>query len=142
VLDELRAGRARCVAKRGHAFGRIHRDDIARAVLAAIGSARPGAVRIFNLADDEPAESAAVLAHAAGLLGLPPPLPVPFAAAVATMSPMARSFWADNRKVASAATQAALGIGWRYPSYREGLAGILAEERGQGLAEERQIRLP
>ncbi len=142
VLDELRAGRARCIAKPGHAFGRIHRDDIARAVLAAAGSAQPGGVRTFNLADDEPAESAVVLAHAAGLLGLPPPRPVPFAEAVASMSPMARSFWAENRKVASRATQEALGIGWRYPSYREGLAAILAEERGEGLPEQGEIRRP
>ena len=142
VLDELRAGRVRCVAKPGHAFGRIHRDDIARAVLAATASAQPGQVRVFNLADDEPAESATVLAHAAGLLGLPPLLPVPFAEAEATMSPMARSFWAENRKVASRATQAALGIGWRYPSYREGLAAILAEECGEGLAQQGEIRLP
>ncbi len=130
AFDDLRAGRARRIAKPGHAFGRIHRDDIVRAVLAAID--RPGhGVRVLNLADDTPAESAAVVAHAARLLGVPVPPAVPFAEAAASMSPMALSFWADNRKVASRATQAALGIAWRYPSYREGLDAILAEERGQ-----------
>jgi hypothetical protein len=59
---------------------------------------------------------------------------VDFASAVATMSPMARSFWAENRKVSSRATRAMLGLDWRYPSYREGLAAILAEERGEGRA--------
>ncbi len=57
-----------------------------------------------------------------------PPLAVPFAEAEAAMSPMARSFWSESRKVSNRATKAALGIAWRYPSYREGLAAILAEE--------------
>jgi hypothetical protein len=68
------------------------------------------------------------VAEAARLLGLPLPPEVPFAQAVATMSPMARSFWAENRKVSSAVTKAALKIAWRYPSYREGLAATLAAE--------------
>jgi hypothetical protein len=59
---------------------------------------------------------------------------VPFAEAWARMSPMARSFWAENRKVSSRKTQAALGIAWRYPSYREGLPAILAEQRAEGSA--------
>ncbi|MEJ1979196.1 MAG: hypothetical protein WDN49_26845 [Acetobacteraceae bacterium] len=87
---------------------------------------------MLNLADDEPAESAAVIAEAARLLGLPPLPLVPFAQAAAGMSAMARSFWADNRKVASRITQQRLGRAWRYPTYREGLRAILAEERQQG----------
>lgn len=130
---ELRAGTARRVARPGHAFSRIHRDDIARAVLAAIGQDLPPAVRVLHLVDDEPAENAAVIAHAAALLGLPPPPAIPFEEARAHMSPMALSFWAENRRVANAATKAALGIAWLYPSYREGLAAILAEERREGL---------
>ena len=131
VLDDVRAGTARRIVKPGHAFGRIHRDDIAGGILAAMAQGRPPGTRVLNFADNEPAESAAVVAYAAALLGRKPPPAVPFAEAVATMSPMARSFWAENRKVASAATQAALGRRWRYPSYREGLAAILAEERGE-----------
>ncbi len=50
------------------------------------------------------------------------------------MSPMARSFWAENRKVSSRATQEQLGLTWLYPTYREGLRAILREERGKGLA--------
>src|SRR5438067_850288 len=81
----------------GHAFGRIHRDDIARAVLAAMGQADclPAGARVLNLSDDLPAESALVIAEAATLLGLPAPPAVPFAEAEAAMSPMARSFWAE-----------------------------------------------
>jgi nucleoside-diphosphate-sugar epimerase len=134
-FDDLRAGTARRVVKPGHSFSRIHRDDIAQAVHAAIGQALPPGVRVLHLVDDEPAESATVTAHAASLLGIPAPQATPFEQARATMSPMALSFWAENRRVANAATKAALGIAWRYPSYREGLEAILAEERREGLAE-------
>ena len=118
--------------KPGHQFGRIHRDDIAQAVVAAMRQDPPPARRVFNLADDVSAESALVVEEAASLLGAPEPPAVAFADAEATMSPMARSFWAENRQVASAKTKAMLGIAWLYPSYREGLRAILAEETGQG----------
>ncbi len=131
AFDDLRAGRARRVIRPGHAFGRIHRDDIVRAVVAAMRRDSEAGVRVLNLADDEPAESAVVVEEAARLLGVPAPPAVDFATAAAAMSPMARGFWAENRKVRSRATQAALGIAWLYPSYREGLSAILAEERGE-----------
>jgi nucleoside-diphosphate-sugar epimerase len=134
-FDDLRAGTARCVVKPGHAFSRIHRDDIAHAVLAAIRQDLPPAARVLHLVDDESVESATVMAHAARLLGLPPPPAIPFDQARAAMSPMALSFWSENRRVANAATKAALGIAWRYPTYREGLAAILDQERREGLAE-------
>ncbi len=133
AFDDLRHGRARRMRKPGHQFGRIHRDDIARAVVAAMEQDRSPGRRVLNLADDEPAESATVVTEAARLLGMPPPPEIAFEAASPAMSPMARSFWAENRKVASARTQAALGITWLYPSYREGLRAILAEERGDRL---------
>jgi nucleoside-diphosphate-sugar epimerase len=131
-FDDLRAGRARRMVKAGHRFGRIHRDDIAAAVLAAMHQDRPPGARVLNLADDEPAESAVVVAEAAALLGVPPPPEIDFAAALPGMSPMARSFWAENRQVASRKTQAALGLTWRYPSYREGLRAVLAAESSAG----------
>jgi len=135
VLDDLRAGTARRIIKPDHKFGRIHRDDIAQAVLAAMRQAPLSGPRILNLADDTPAETALVVEEAARLLGVEPPAAVPFIEAWARMSPMARSFWAENRKVASRKTQAALGITWRYPSYREGLRAILAEEGAEGPAQ-------
>jgi nucleoside-diphosphate-sugar epimerase len=122
---ELRAGVARRVVKPGHAFGRIHRDDIAHAVMAAISNPSEPACRVLNFVDDEPAESAAVMAEAARLLGMAPPPVIPFEEARLSMSPMALSFWAENRRVANTATKAALGIQWRYPTYREGLAASL-----------------
>ena len=126
AFDELRAGRARRVIKPGHAFGRIHRDDVVQAVLAAIHQPRSAGGRVLHLVDDEPAESATVTEEAARLLGIPPPPAIPYDIALTTMSPMARRFWAENRKVSSRATRTALGITWLYPNYREGLRAILA----------------
>jgi nucleoside-diphosphate-sugar epimerase len=134
AFDDLRAGKARRVIRPGHAFGRIHRDDIVRAVLAAMRQERKSGARILNLADDEPAESADVVAEAARLLRVPPPPAVPFEQIADAMSPMARSFWSENRKVSSRWTQQVLGLRWLYPTYREGLRAILAEERAQSPA--------
>ncbi len=136
AFDELRAGRARRVVQPGHAFGRIHVDDIAAGVLAAMRRPQAG-TRVLNFSDDEPAESAAVTEYAARLAGLPMPPAVPFAEAFPGMSDMARSFWSENRRVSSAATRRALGIEWQYPSFREGLEAILVTgaERQPGVAE-------
>ena len=121
ALEEVRVGRARSIHAPGHAFGRIHRDDIAGGTMAAIATAVPGCVRVLNFSDDEPAESAHVIAEAARLMGVEPPVARPLVEAWAEMSPMARSFWADNRKVRSERTQLLLGYRWRYPTFREGL---------------------
>ncbi len=126
AIDELRAGRGRRIEKPGHVFSRIHRDDIARAAIAAL-TRPPAGVRVLHLADDLPAEPRAVTEEAARLLGIAPPPLLPFAEAARAMSPMALSFWAENRRVSSAATKAALGIAWAYPTYREGLAAIIRE---------------
>ena len=129
AFDELRAGRARRMIKPGHCFGRIHRDDIAQAVVAAMLQDHGPGRRNLNLTDDESSESAAVVTEAAALLGMEPPPAIAFADALPAMSPMARSFWAENRKVSCAKTKAALGLTWRYPTYREGLRAILIQER-------------
>ena len=128
AFDDLRSGQARRVLKPGHLFGRIHRDDIAAAVLTAMQQARAPGVRVLNLADDEPAASADVTAEAARLLGMAPPPLVPFAEAVESMSAMGRSFWNENRRVKGEKTQAQLGLRWRYPTFREGLRAILQQE--------------
>lgn len=123
AIESLRAGTARRVVKPGQVFSRIHVDDIAAALALSIDRPSPGAV--YNLADDEPAASADVIAEAARLLGIAAPPEVPFDAA--DLSPMARSFYADNRRVA--ADRLKRELGWRpsHPSYREGLRAILAE---------------
>lgn len=130
-FDALRAGTAKRVDRPGQVFSRIHVDDLASVLIASIARPRPGA--IYNVCDDEPAASEAVIAHAAALLGLPAPPLVPFAAA--GLSPMARSFWDDNRRVSNALIKAELGVALRHPNYRAGLAAILAAtpDRGQAM---------
>jgi len=131
AFDDLRNGQARRVLKPDHLFGRIHRDDITAAVLAAMQQERVPGPRVLNLADDEPAASADVTAEAARLLNVAPPPLIPFAEAIVSMSPMGRSFWSENRRVRSEKTQQRLGLRWRYPTYREGLRAILQQETSQ-----------
>ena len=99
--------------------------------MAAMRQDRASGARILNLVDDEPAESSDVMAAAARLLGVAAPEPIAYQRALTAMSPMARSFWAENRKVSGQRTQQELGLRWLYPSYREGLRAILADERGE-----------
>ncbi len=142
AFDALRSGTARRIDKPGHAFSRIHRDDIAGAVCAAIRQDRPPGLRILHLADDQPAESAAVTAEAARLLGVTPPPLLSWAEAEPGMSAMARSFWVENRRTASQTTQAALAYRWRYPNFRAGLEAILAEERANTAPQQGDVALP
>jgi nucleoside-diphosphate-sugar epimerase len=123
-FDALRAGAARRIDKPDHAFSRIHVDDVAQVLMASIARPRPGAV--YNVCDDEPIASADVIAHAAALLGLPVPPLMPFDAA--ELSPMARSFYDDNKRVSNALIKREFGTALRYPNYRDGLAAILAAE--------------
>jgi nucleoside-diphosphate-sugar epimerase len=122
AFDALRAGAARRVDAGGQVFSRIHVDDITTVLLASIAKPRPGA--IYNVCDDEPAAQEAVVADAARLLGLTPPPLIPLAEA--DLTPMARSFYADNKRVANVLMKRELGVALAYPSYREGLAAILA----------------
>ncbi len=133
ALDDVRAGRARRLLQPGHCFGRIHVGDIAGGVLAAIGRPEAGP-RILNFSDDEPAESAVVIEEAARLLGAPVPPAIELATAWPGMSEMARSFWSENRRVASARTQQVLGYAWKYPNFRVGLKAILEQERADDTA--------
>lgn len=121
-LDDLAAGTARRLVKKDQVFNRIHVEDIAGAVEAAISRPRAGA--IFNVTDDEPAPPQDVVAYAAGLAGRPVPPEQPFENAVLT--PMARSFYSENKRVRNARLKAELGYALAYPTYREGLAAIAA----------------
>jgi nucleoside-diphosphate-sugar epimerase len=125
-LDQVRAGEARRIDKPGHAFSRIHVDDIAAVLRASM--ARPDPGRVYNVCDDEPAEPADVVAFACRLLGRAPPPLVPFEAARETMSAMALSFWADNRRVDNSRIKRELGVTLSYPDYRTGLTAILRAE--------------
>lgn len=124
AIDRVKAGTARRIDKPGQVFSRIHVEDIATAVLAAMTHPSSGA--IYNVADDLPASNSEVIAYACALLGLPVPPLVPWDEAAPTMSAMARSFYADNRRVRNDRLKRALGVALRYPTYREGLRAIAA----------------
>jgi len=123
-FERIRNGSAQRIVKPGQVFSRIHVDDIAEVVLASIRHPDPGAA--YNVCDDDPAPPQDVLWHAARLLGLPPPPEVAFADA--ELSPMARSFYAESKRVRNGRIKRDLGVALRYPSYREGLRAILEDE--------------
>jgi nucleoside-diphosphate-sugar epimerase len=123
-FEALRAGTAKRIDKPGQVFSRIHVEDLASVLLASIARPRPGAV--YNVCDDEPAAPGDVIAHAAALLGLPAPALLPFDKA--ELSPLAKSFYDDNKRVSNALIKEELGVRLRYPDYRAGLAAILAAE--------------
>ncbi|HBM60506.1 MAG TPA: NAD(P)-dependent oxidoreductase [Citreicella sp.] len=122
-FEKVRQGSARRIVKPGQVFSRIHVEDIAQALEASIRQPRPGAV--YNLCDDDPAPPQEVIAHAARLLDLPPPPEVPFAEA--DLTPMARSFYAENKRVRNDLVKRELGLRLIHPDYRSGLAALLAE---------------
>jgi len=123
-FDALRAGMAKRIEKAGQVFSRIHVDDLAGVLAASMARPYPGTV--YNVCDDEPAPPQAVVAHAAALLGIEPPPLVRFDAA--ELTPMARSFYDDNKRVSNHRIKAELEVTLRYPDYRTGLAAILADE--------------
>ncbi|MEM9966528.1 MAG: SDR family oxidoreductase [Pseudomonadota bacterium] len=119
---KVRKGTARRIIKAGQIFSRIHVEDIAQALLLSIASPTPGS--IYNLCDDEPAPPEDVIAHAAALLSLPIPPAVAFEEA--EMTPMARSFYAESKKVRNDLIKKELGWKPIYPNYRTGLTSLLA----------------
>ena len=121
-LDAVREGRAKRIAKPGQVFSRIHVADIARVLEASIARPHPGAA--YNVCDDDPAPPSDVIAFAAALLNMAPPPEVPFEEA--DLSPMARSFYEDNKRVRNSRIKRELGVALQYPSYRVGLPAILA----------------
>lgn len=119
-LLSLRDGTAKRVIKPGQIFSRIHVEDIATTLEASIARPRPG--RAYNVCDDEACPPQDVVEYGARLLGLPVPPDVPFEQA--ELSPMARSFYADSKRVSNARLKSELGVRLAYPSYREGLGEI------------------
>jgi nucleoside-diphosphate-sugar epimerase len=125
-FEKVLQGTARRIVKPGQVFSRIHVDDIATALEASIARPNPGAA--YNVCDDEPAPPQDVLDHAARLLGLPSPPEEAWDAA--EMTPMARSFYAESKRVSNRRLREELGVALAHPTYREGLAAVLAAERG------------
>ena len=126
ALVNLRRGEARRIVKRGQVSNRAHVDDIAQISSLALTHGLKG--QIWNVADDEPAAPQDVIVYAANLLGVAPPPEEPFDGA--RLSPMAREFYADNKRVSIAKAKAELGFAPAYPNYREGLRA--AAEAGEG----------
>ena len=126
ALIDVADGSARCIEREGQVFNRIHVDDIAGAIHAAIAHRFD---QVVNVVDDEPSPSCAPVRFAAELLGLPPPVPERFEDAARSMSAMALSFWSDNRRVSNSRLHALIGGALRYPTYREGLSALAPEFR-------------
>jgi nucleoside-diphosphate-sugar epimerase len=120
AIETVRAGNARRIIKPGQVFSRIHRDDIVRTLRASMARPNPGAA--YNVCDDEAAPPQDVIAYACELLGVAPPPEIPFE--TAELSPMARSFYRDNKRVANRRIKEDLGVRLAWPTYREGLTAL------------------
>lgn len=121
TLLNLRDGSAKRIIKPGQIFSRIHVEDIAGVLAASIAKPTPG--RAYNVCDDEPCPPQEVVEFAANLLGLPLPPEIPFEQA--ELSPMAKSFYAESKRVSNTRIKAELGYRLIYPNYREGLRALL-----------------
>ncbi len=124
ALDSVRAGIARRVEKPGYASSRIHVEDIVRVLLASMARPNPGSV--YNVCDDCPSPSHEVIACACELLGVSPPPLIPIEEA--DLAPIARSFYADNKRVHNDKIKRELGVEIKYPDFRSGLAACLEAE--------------
>lgn len=120
-LLNVRDGSAQRIIKPGQIFSRIHVEDIAGVLAASLAKPNPG--RAYNVCDDEPCPPQEVVAYAADLLGLPLPPEIPFEQA--ELSPMARSFYAESKRVSNKRIKTELGYRLIYPNYREGLTALL-----------------
>ena len=126
ALATVKRGEARRIIKPGQVFSRIHVDDIAAVLEASINRPNPGAA--YNVCDDEAAPPQDVIAYACELLGVAPPPEIPFDDA--DLSEMARSFYAENKRVANERIKRELGVALTYPDYRTGLRALLNTENG------------
>jgi len=126
TIDRVRAGTAKRIRRKNHAFSRIHVADIAQVLTASIAKPHPGAA--YNLCDDEPAPPADLVTYVCDLMGVAPPEEQDYDEISKTMSKMALSFWQDNRTVDNSRIKQELGVDLKYPNYREGLKAILEGE--------------
>ena len=127
-LVTLQRGDARHVHKPGQVFCRVHVDDIVGALLHCLRLPAAKRPSIVNVCDNRPAPSSELLGYAAHLLGCPLPQLHWFEAVQDSMSPMALSFWRDNRRVSNRRLTKELGYALQFPSYREGLQACLKAE--------------
>lgn len=121
ALDRVKDGRARRIDLPGQVFSRVHVDDIASGVVAALVQEAPQGA--YNLGDDLPASGNAVTEYACQLLGLEPPKLETLEEA--NLSEMARGFYAENRRVANGKAKRVLGWAPKYSTYFDGLSALL-----------------
>ncbi|MEL7257936.1 MAG: SDR family oxidoreductase [Pseudomonadota bacterium] len=121
---KVRQDTARRIVKKGQVFSRIHVEDIAQVLEASIKKPNPGTA--YNVCDNDPAPPQDVIGYAAELLGLPLPPQVDFD--TADMTPMARSFYAESKRVDNTRIKDDLGVELIYPDYRTGLQALLENE--------------
>jgi nucleoside-diphosphate-sugar epimerase len=121
AIDTVQQGRARRLVKPGQVFSRIHVDDITATLTASVAHPNPG--QAYNLCDEEAAPPQDVIAYACDLLGVDAPPEIPFA--TADLSPMAQSFYRDNKRVSNSRIKEELGVRLAWPTYREGLRGLM-----------------
>ncbi len=126
-LVQAARGEARRIVKPGQLFSRIHRDDIVTTLRASMARPDPGAV--YNVCDDRPAPADEVITYACELLGITPPPAISYDDA--ELSGMARSFYADNRRVRNERIKAELGVSLAYPDYEAGLRALAAAGEGR-----------
>lgn len=119
-FSKVKSGTARRIIKQNQVFSRIHAEDIAQVLSASM--AQPSGNRIYNVCDDVAAPPEDVLAYAATLLKLPIPPAEDFA--TADLSPMARSFYAESKRVDNTRIKSELGVVLRYPNYMAGLDAL------------------
>ena len=134
ALDDLRGGRSRLLHKPGQVFCRVHVDDICGAVLHCMQQPPERRPAVVNVSDAVPCSSSEQLGYAAHLLGCRLPPLQRFAEVSPQLSPMALSFWQENRRISNDLLCRRLGYRLLYPSYREGLRACLAAEGGQPAA--------
>lgn len=124
ALETVKAGRAKRINKPGQVFSRIHVDDIVNVLLASFDKPHPG--RAYNVCDDDPAAPEQVIAYACDLLGVERPTLVPLEEA--GLSPMALSFYRDNKRVSNARIKDELGVTLAWPDYKAGLNALLKQD--------------
>lgn len=121
ALETVKSGKARRIDKPGQVFSRIHVDDIAAILEASINNPDPGTA--YNCCDDNPAPPSDVIEYACNLIGVEPPPTIPFEEA--ELSPMARSFYRDNKRVSNERIKSSLGVELIWPDYRMALKALM-----------------
>tara|TARA_B100001989_G_C24529681_1_gene460868 strand:+ start:106 stop:960 length:855 start_codon:yes stop_codon:yes gene_type:complete len=134
ALDSIRAGLARRIDKPGHAFNRIHVEDIAQVIKVSMENPKGG--EIYNICDDYPAPSHEVIDYACQLIGIESPPLIPIEKA--DLAPITLSFYKDNKRVKNDKIKNELGVSLKYPTYKDGLRACL-EAENQEIISQRNV---